>query len=216
MKNALRRASLAALVIGSFLFSPIFLTSPAIPEAGAANLAISEEVVAPIPPALTAEVPKAAAPAKPKKIQIVREGLVPASVFIPSIDLETRVIPLGTNAKGEMDVPDGKTKDVGWYRYGTKPGEVGSAVLDAHVYAAFKELKDVRVGDSIYIESAKGEKLRFVVEEIQLKRLEDTSTSLLFARKDKARLNLITCAGTYIPSRGTYDKRLVVYAVLAP
>jgi len=218
MKNTLRRVSFASLVVASFVLCLSFIPSPAVPEAGATG---AEEVKA-IPPPATAplEILPATAPEKkparePEKITVVHDGLVPASVAIPGISLETRVIPVGVNQKGEMDVPSGKTSDVGWYRHGVKAGAVGSAVLDAHVYAAFKNLHKVRPGDSIYVKDAEGRKLRFIVEETQLKTVEETSTWLLFARKDKARLNLITCAGTYIPSRGTYDKRFVVYAVLA-
>ncbi len=138
----------------------------------------------------------------------------PLALTIPSIDFDASVIEVGLNNKGEMDVPSGTSSDVGWYKYGTEPGEVGSAVIDAHVYAAFKDLDQVEVGDSIYVTGNTGEQLHFVVEEVATTKLEQTSAARLFNRIDKARLNLITCAGTYVASRGTYDHRLVVYAVL--
>lgn len=115
-----------------------------------------------------------------------------------------------------MDVPDGKTNDIGWYAAGTKPGDVGSAVLDAHVYAAFKRLHEVRPGDSVYVTDDNGKTLHFIVESTELAPIKDISLTTLFSRSDKARLNLITCAGTFLPELGTYDKRFIVYAVLAP
>jgi LPXTG-site transpeptidase (sortase) family protein len=139
----------------------------------------------------------------------------PYTLSIPTIGLATNVIAVGLNAKGEMDVPSGKTNDVGWYKSGTKPGVVGSAVFDAHVFAAFKKLADLNVGDSIYVKDTTGQELHFVVEKKETTALAQTSTQKLFAQNDKARLNLITCAGTFIPRLGTYDHRLIVYAVLA-
>ena len=37
----------------------------------------------------------------------------------------------------------GTTSQVGWYKYGTLPGAIGNAVLDAHVFAAFANINIV-------------------------------------------------------------------------
>jgi hypothetical protein len=58
--------------------------------------------------------------------------------------------------------------------------------------------------------------LHFVVEEAKLTALSEVSPYVLFERDDRPRLNLITCAGSYVEKLGTYDARLIVYAVLAP
>src|SRR4051812_30102627 len=50
----------------------------------------------------------------------------PGQLSIPSIKLKARVVPMGVNSKGELDVPSGSTKDVGWYKDGTVPGDTGS------------------------------------------------------------------------------------------
>ncbi len=139
----------------------------------------------------------------------------PTRLVIPSINLDNRVIPVGVNSKGEMDVPDGKTKDIGWYKGGPRPGERGSAVLDAHVYAAFADLRYVKVGDEIIVEMENGRSVRFIVEESTVYKLGDLSPQLLFNRNDKKRLNLITCAGKPTADGSTYTHRLVVYAVYA-
>ncbi len=134
----------------------------------------------------------------------------PARVSIASIGLSTSVIPVGINKKGEMDVPDGSTMNVGWYRGGPKPGEVGSAVLDAHVFAAFKNLRYVKVGEEIVVETTEGTRLRFVVEDSRVYKLSELTPQMLFGQNDGRRLHLITCAGT--PVGDTYSHRLVVYA----
>lgn len=134
-------------------------------------------------------------------------------LVIPSIDLDALIIDVGINEKGEMDVPSGKGSDVGWYKFGTKPGEVGSAVIDAHVYAAFARLREVKEGDDIYVVS-KEQTLHFKAHVRVVYPLSDVPRDLLFERSDARRLNLITCAGELTEDRSTYDHRLIVYAVL--
>jgi len=148
------------------------------------------------------------------KAQVATPDL-PSSLVIPAIGLNSKVIPMGINSVGELDVPDGKSSDVGWYEGGTVPGEMGSAVMDAHVYAAFSKLRYVKVGSDIYIETVSGEKLHFTVVESMLYPYDQVPPHFLFERSDGKRLNLITCAGKYLSAKGTYDKRLVAYAVLA-
>ena len=138
----------------------------------------------------------------------------PVRLHIPSIALNDAVAKVGVNAKGEMDVPDGNTKDVGWYGGGTIPGNIGSAVIDAHVFAAFAKLQNIKVGNDIYVETDSGQKLHFVVSEIKTYKLADVPADLLFNRADTERLNLITCTGKLTDDRSTYDHRLVVYATL--
>lgn len=87
----------------------------------------------------------------------------PVQLYIPSIKLNSAIKPVGINEKGEMDVPSGKTKDVGWYKHGTVPGKVWSAVLDAHVYAAFKNLHQVKPGSDIYVVMSDKKVLHYVV-----------------------------------------------------
>ncbi|MDB5224979.1 MAG: hypothetical protein JWO43_601 [Candidatus Adlerbacteria bacterium] len=140
---------------------------------------------------------------------------IPTRLKIPSINMNVRVISVGLNNKGEMAVPDGDTNDVGWYKNGTLPGDTGSAVFDAHVFAAFAPLAKLAVGSSIYVTTEQGATLHFIVEETKTYALKDVSADHLFNRTDAKRLNLITCAGQLTPDHSTYDHRLIVYAVLA-
>ena len=75
----------------------------------------------------------------------------PERLLVPSLDLNVAIQPVGQNSKGEMDVPSGSSSNVGWYKYGTMPGNVGSAVLDAHVFAVFKDLRYLKIGSSIFV-----------------------------------------------------------------
>jgi LPXTG-site transpeptidase (sortase) family protein len=138
----------------------------------------------------------------------------PSRLIIPSIKLDTNVQEVGVTASGEMDVPDGSTKYVGWYRYGTIPGDMGSAVMDAHVYAAFAKLRYVKVGDDIYVVNARGEKLHFRVTDSRVYALDEIPLEQIFNDQDGRHLNFITCARKFIPSLNTYSHRLVVYTEL--
>ncbi|MBI5456958.1 class F sortase [Candidatus Kaiserbacteria bacterium] len=138
----------------------------------------------------------------------------PTRIEIPSIGLDAPIVPVGVNAKREIDVPPGNSNYVGWYKHGSAPGEIGSAVMDAHVYAAFKDLKNVAPGADIYVTTASGKKMHFLVFDRSEYPLAGMNISSLIRETDTSDLNLITCAGTYIRSRGTYDHRLVVYTRL--
>jgi sortase (surface protein transpeptidase) len=138
----------------------------------------------------------------------------PVRLIIPSIGLNAPVESVGINEKGEMDVPDGSSTEVGWYKYGTIPGNVGSAVIDAHVYAAFDDLRYLKVGSEVYVENTDGKRLKFVVNDSRVYQLGELTSGMLFGKRDARRLNLITCAGEPTADGSTYTHRLVVYTTL--
>lgn len=138
----------------------------------------------------------------------------PVSLSIPYLALSDKIVSVGVNNKGEMDVPSGSTLNVGWYGGGTTPGDQGSAVLDAHVFAAFRKLRYLKVGGDIFVTMSTGKKLHFVVTDSRVYALADVPLDLLFNRDDGNYVNLITCAGHLTPDHSTYDHRLIVYAKL--
>jgi LPXTG-site transpeptidase (sortase) family protein len=139
---------------------------------------------------------------------------LPTRLLVPAIDLDSPIVALGVDSKGNMDVPSGTTNNVGWYRGGTVPGSDGAAVLDAHVFAAFKNLHRLHVGSDLYVISDHGTKLHFRVQSMETYKLAEIPLTTLFRVGGEPGLNLITCAGTFLPSAGTYSHRLVVYATL--
>jgi sortase (surface protein transpeptidase) len=158
----------------------------------------------------------AAAPAREASL-----GDLPRRLRIPALGISAYVRHVGVNAQGNMATP-GNFTDVGWYKYGTVPGFMGSAVIDGHVDNAlsldgvFKHLGDLKEGDDIYIDTASSTALHFVVREAVSYPSEDVPAEKVFKADDAARLNLITCDGTWVQGKKEYDRRLVVYAVLAP
>ncbi len=138
----------------------------------------------------------------------------PLWLYIPSINLSSSIEGVGINNKGNMDVPSGRTNNVGWYKYGTLPGETGTAVLDAHNTAAFKNLHMLNPGSDIYVITKAGRVLHFTATETKTYPVATLSRYTLFEDTDAKQINLITCAGTLL-GNGEASHRLIVSAQLA-
>lgn len=143
----------------------------------------------------------------------------PARLQIPVLGIDADVQHVGVNENGNMGVPSNYT-DVAWYKYGTVPGQIGSAVIDGHVdnglglSGVFKHLGDLKPGDDVYIVTKEGAKLHFKVSSIATYPYKSVPAELLFSRKDGAWLNLITCGGKWVKSDKTYNQRIVVFTKL--
>ncbi len=144
---------------------------------------------------------------------------LPSRLIIPSLKINANVQYVGINDKGNMGTPKGFT-DVAWYQPGIVPGQIGSAVIAGHVDNAialdgvFKHLSDLKVGDDVYVEARDGNKTHFVVSEVKLYPYQSVPAPLIFGQRDTSRLNLISCAGTWLKDVKTYDQRLVVFTTL--
>lgn len=148
-------------------------------------------------------------------------GELPERLRIPALKVDAAVRHVGTTQGGAMATP-GNFTDVGWYKYGTVPGFVGSAVIDGHVDNAlaldgvFKHLAELKAGDDIYVDTASSTALHFVVREVESYPADEVPLTRLFNATDAVRLNLITCDGVWVKDQKEYDHRLVVYAELVP
>lgn len=196
----LDRKKLAALLVlglGAGIFALTLLQATVLPAA---------EEEGPRPPGAIAA--SEAAPAD-----------APVRLRIEKLGVDAKVQHVGVAKSGNMAVPTNYT-DVGWYRYGTAPGFLGSAVMDGHVDnglalpGVFKRLSDLRPGDELVVEAASGAERRFAVVDVETYNYKEVPKEKLFTRTDAAWLNLITCDGTWIAGERTYDRRLVVYAKL--
>ncbi len=143
----------------------------------------------------------------------------PNTLSIPSLDINAKVQQVGITTKGRMATPS-NFKDVGWYRYGAKPGENGTAVIDGHLDnglafpAVFNKLGDIKVGDDIYVTNGESKTLHYVVTGSTLYDFNAEAVDVFAQNKNEKTLKLITCAGNWIDAFRTHDKRLVVSATL--
>ena len=137
---------------------------------------------------------------------------------IPKINVNAPVISVGVTKDGSMEAPNGP-KDVGWFKSGPHPGDVGSAVIDGHygywksgVGSVFDDLDKLRKGDEIYVTDEKGITATFVVQKILIYNPSDDTSSLFNSSDGKSHLNLITCEGVWNSTQKTYSNRLVIFA----
>lgn len=146
----------------------------------------------------------------------------PARVRIPALGIDAKVEELGIVAGNRMQAPSNFT-DIGWYKYGAVPGTRGTAVMYGHLdnglglSGVFKNLKDLKVGDDVFVQTQSGDVLHFQVTERVAYPYQEVPPSVLGqgAQSAASRISFITCSGTGIYDKTvgfTYDHRLVVTA----
>jgi LPXTG-site transpeptidase (sortase) family protein len=145
-------------------------------------------------------------------------GSNPVRLIIPAIAINAPVESVGTQPNADLATPtQNPWLDVGWYKLGPQPGVQGSAVIDGHLDrpggfpAVFWNLRDLHVGDDVLVKNSSGKTLRFQVTRIELYPPQDAPIQDIFGNWGGTYLNLITCAGDWIPSQHQTNLRLVVY-----
>jgi sortase (surface protein transpeptidase) len=150
---------------------------------------------------------------------VVIAKALPVKLRIPSLSVQTSFTePLGLMPNNEIEVPDSYT-EVGWYKYGPAPGELGPAVVVGHVDsykgpAVFFSLGQLVLGDTIEVEREDGSVAIFEVTELERPRQSAFPTAKVYGDIDHAGLRLITCSGIYIKGQQRYTHNLIVYAKL--
>lgn len=150
---------------------------------------------------------------------VVFSRSVPIRLSIPKIDIETTFEnPLGLNGDMTIEVPNSYTQ-VGWYKNGPTPGEVGAAVVLGHVDsykgpAVFWPLRKLEAGDEIEITREDGSVAVFTVDSLARYSQDNFPTELVYGSTDTPTLRLVTCTGIYDKREEKYSHNLVVYASL--
>jgi hypothetical protein len=155
---------------------------------------------------------------------------VPVWINAPKANINSSVVPVGIDAQGAMAAPEGANSSpvwfqTFWWRYGAMPGQIGNAVIAGHLDrkdgspAIFWNLSKLAPGDSVFVRTALGVTLHFVVTAVTTFAnptggVADPTLQRIFGPAQTANLNLITCAGDWTGSE--YTKKLVVFTTLAP
>lgn len=143
------------------------------------------------------------------------ETALPARLRIPSIDVDTRLEPLGLASDKSIEVPD-QLGVAGWWEGGPRPGQVGPAVIMGHVSrnspAVFSRLHALQRGDEILVDREDGTTARFVVSRQGKYKKVAFPSDLVYYPTFEPELRLVTCGGLI---GGNYTENLVVFAVLA-
>lgn len=142
-----------------------------------------------------------------------------AHLLIPKIELDAIIKDEGMTHEGAMAVP-GNNLEAGWFDLGTRPGEIGSAVIGGHnrwndSAGVFGRLNELQKGDVLTVVDAKGLATSFTVSGTKLYDPTDSGKSI-FDSPAGSHLNLITCSGVWDAKTKSYSKRLVIFTDLNP
>ncbi|MCL2085519.1 class F sortase [Candidatus Saccharibacteria bacterium] len=133
-------------------------------------------------------------------------------IIIDSIGLSAIIEEVGTT-NNKIDVP---AHNVGWFNQSAGLGSPsGTSFLDGHSDGIFHSLHRVEIGQIIQIESG-GNIHRYQVEQKYVTDLIGLSMLpiLNHYRFPSRGISLMTCYGHFVPSLGTFNQRLIIYARL--
>lgn len=143
----------------------------------------------------------------------------PKTLEIPVIGVLSDIEQVELDEKGNMDVPKG-VQNAGWYSLGYKIGEKGSVVLAGHLDdtdgkpAVFWNVSKLKAGDEILVTDETENSFRYTVTKVETYLFDEFPLEEVFLSKDKPRLNLITCEGTFDREAKNYSHRTVVFSEL--
>jgi hypothetical protein len=142
----------------------------------------------------------------------------PVWLTIPAIGVKARIVTLGLNRNGTLQVPSSTTV-AGWYTGSPRPGATGSAIIAGHVDSrsgpgVFFWLRSMHRGERIYVRRADGTLAVFTVTAVRIYAKAQFPTATVYGPVPDAELRLITCGGTFDYARGSYLSNVVVYARL--
>ena len=143
----------------------------------------------------------------------------PARLVIGDLGVDATVKGVGVQQDGAMVIPAAPTS-VGWYRYGSAPGDPeGNTVIAGHVATredgpgALAALRGAKPGMRVTVTTADGTKHRYEVVGRELVVKKALPVDEIFARQGKPLLVLITCGGEYLPELRSHRDNVVVTAV---
>lgn len=139
----------------------------------------------------------------------------PKKIIISSLGVNAFVQKAGVDQENRIAVPN-NVHLASWFSESQKPGQKGLAIIDGHVSGrttdgVFKNLGNMKVGDSFEIERGDGKILKYEV--IANKQIaEAKSADILFSQDPKvtSQVNLITCGGQFDKTSDQYKDRIIV------
>jgi Sortase domain len=179
-----------------------------------------------VTPSTSPSAPKATPKRPPERADHVRDqitGLVlpeaePVAVSIPKLGVRSRLVDLGLDTDGSMEVPQDPAL-AGWFTGGPAPGALGPAVIAGHVTwdgapAVFHHLNTMRRGDQVTVTRKDGKTAVFTVSRVARFSKSRFPSRAVYGPINHAGLRLITCGGTYDAARHRYLDNVVVFAKL--
>jgi sortase (surface protein transpeptidase) len=186
---------------------------------GAAGLLLTRHATAAVtpPPVGVNALPAPTGPiVAPPQSAGPRPVAMPVSLTIPIIGVDAKMISLGLEPNGTLQVPSSTTV-VSWYTGSPRPGAIGSAIIVGHVDSTsgdgvFFRLKTLSRGDKIYVRRADGTLAEFRVTLVRTYLKDHFPTETVYGPTPDAELRLITCGGVFDRATGHYLSNIIVYA----
>jgi hypothetical protein len=149
---------------------------------------------------------------------------LPVSISIPAIGVTSRLLYVGLNPDGTIQVPPlddpPLTNEAAWYRYSPTPGQPGPSIIEGHVDSAaegpsvFFRLGALKPGDLVDITLTDHEVAVFKITGVRLYPKSHFPTSAVYGITDYAALRLITCGGSFDEQTHHYESNVVAFASL--
>lgn len=172
----------------------------------------------------TGKAPAARAAATAGPGSFVSVAPPPVSISIPAIGVASKLLYVGLNADGTIQVPPLNdpplTNEAAWYKYSAVPGQVGPSVIEGHVDSAadgpsvFFRLGALRPGDLVNVTLADHRVAAFTVTAVRSYPKAQFPTSAVYGFTDYPSLRLITCGGSFDTASGHYTSNVVAFATL--
>jgi hypothetical protein len=149
---------------------------------------------------------------------------VPVSISIPAIGVRSRLLYVGLNPDGTIQVPPlddpPLTNEAAWYKYSPTPGQVGPSIIVGHVDSAadgpsvFFRLGALRPGEQVQIILADHQVAVFMVTGVRVYPKDRFPTRTVYGTTSYPALRLITCGGSFDEQSHHYDSNVVAFASL--
>lgn len=143
---------------------------------------------------------------------------LPIRLTIPVIQVDSAIEYVGMASDGSMSAPK-KQEDVAWYQLGSRPGDIGTAVIAGHFGtwdngkgSVFDNLDKLQKGDKVTVVDDGGTTITFIVKGRGNFGSNADATDIFRSSDGKSHLNLITCEGVWNTSSQSYPSRLVIFA----
>jgi LPXTG-site transpeptidase (sortase) family protein len=152
-----------------------------------------------------------------KSVRTYSTVAAPARLRIPAIDLTTPPLEqLGRAADKSIALPT-RPELAGWFKGGPRPGQPGPSVIIGHVdwdhsAAVFFRLREMKPGESVYVDRADGSTGEFRVTQVKQVAKSDFPTDEVYAPDLAPSLRLITCGGNFDYRTHNYLDNVIVFA----
>jgi hypothetical protein len=157
----------------------------------------------------------------PGAAEVAMRRSVPTRIRIPAIDVNAKLISLGIDDQGEVEVPAlDKAMDAGWYEHGPTPGEAGNSVIIGHVdsrkigRAVFFKLGELKPGDTIEVDRRDGSVATFRVDGVESFPKDEFPAGLVYGPADEPGLRVVTCGGAFDKKTRNYRDNVIAFATL--